>query len=355
MNSCADQIDKKLVELIFDAAEHPVRWKSVISYIMGATNAPAAMITLRDKKTCQIIDDNALVNEFQSPLIDGFPIPVAQYYLRELRRNDPWAEAQRAHFPTRPQAMSEICAPEDYPDHVFFRWLGELGICDTVAVAIDQSDTHWTALNVFVPTHDESVRMRALSLLNTHLSVLKNGWKNSQQLIRSSQANEAILEQLTDFGIPACVLDARATVLRNNEAFEHLATTGLVVIAPANRGLSVAYQSEFQGLDGSLTKKIARHEASDENVSLLGRPFDLDPLYQGSDWQDWLVTIRISEARNETKRGRPLDLTCLEPREAQFFELKNSGSSTIGAGSAVGLRRTQSFTIWATIRRKLGI
>jgi len=109
-------IDKRFISLCFDAVAQPSKWKRVLEHMMQMTGSPAAMITLRDASTCQIVDDQALIDQFHSPLICGFREEAVKYYLGSLSTIDPWAEAQTSNRPYRPVLMSNICMAEDLYD-----------------------------------------------------------------------------------------------------------------------------------------------------------------------------------------------------------------------------------------------
>ena len=119
-------MDSNLVNLAIDAIRTPEQWQRVLQHIMAVTGAPAAMITLRDSATCQIVNDDALEREYHSPMISGFPPHAVTFYLNELRTIDPWAVAQRMHPPFIPVAMSQICPPGTIQDTRFFSWLAGL-------------------------------------------------------------------------------------------------------------------------------------------------------------------------------------------------------------------------------------
>ena len=84
------------------AIREPDAWADVLDHIVENTGAAAAIITLRDKKTCQIVNDRDLEQAYHSPLICGFPMEAVVYYLTELRTIDPWAEFQRSHYLSLP-------------------------------------------------------------------------------------------------------------------------------------------------------------------------------------------------------------------------------------------------------------
>lgn len=355
MNELSGQIDDVLVELATGAISNPDHWGRVIHHMMITTGAPAAMITLRDAQTCQIVDDDAFVQEFHSPLICGFSAPLAEFYLQELRSSDPWADAQRGHFPTRPQVMSEICAPSDFPEEALFKWLGELGICDTVAVAIDQMQSHWTALNIFVPVNDENVRSKAVRMLEAHLPILKNSWKGSQELIHSRQLSQAILEQLAALEYASCIVSSDGKVLTRNTAFDEVLSDDAVAILSPGRTLSLPGGTEFHGLNEQTVARISSNRASDLHFIVNATPFDVDPMFKGRKEVNWLLTIR-SEANGISRSIlSTLDYSQLDEREAQLTRLIIDGQKVKDAGAVVGLGRSQTFKLWADVKHKLGV
>ena len=145
------ELDANLVKLAFQAIRTPQKWQNLLQHIIDVTPAHAAIITLRDKKTCQIVNDDALEQEYHSPLIQGFSLEAVTYYLEELRTIDPWAAAQIHHYPHRPTVMSKVIVPRDTKDRRFFDWLEMGGLKDTIAFELDRMPGNWTAINLFMP------------------------------------------------------------------------------------------------------------------------------------------------------------------------------------------------------------
>ena len=157
------QFDPKLPAKLMAAVRDFSSWQGVLQHLRYATDAKAAMITLRDKKTCQIVNDIALERTFHSPLVCGFSIESAAYYLQKLRTIDPWAEAQRHHYPFRPTLMSAVCNPSDMPKNEFFKWLDDLGYHETVVFELNRMEGHWSALNLTMVALYIEMRRKSLS------------------------------------------------------------------------------------------------------------------------------------------------------------------------------------------------
>ena len=132
------KIDPKLATKAMVAIRDLSGWQDVLQHMMLSTGAKAAMITLRDAKTCQIVNDVALETTFHSPLVCGFTMESAAYYLQQLRTIDPWAEAQRQHYPFQPTLMSTVCDPASMPENKFFEWLSTLGCRETVVFELSR-------------------------------------------------------------------------------------------------------------------------------------------------------------------------------------------------------------------------
>lgn len=308
-------LDEKFVSLCFDAVRSPDRWERVLTYMMMVTGSPAAMITLRENSTCQIVIDKALIERFHSPLICGFPPPVVEYYLLELRTIDPWAEAQIANRPHRPVLMSNVCDPDTVSDRRFFIWLESLGIADTVACEIGNFPGYWTACNIFVPADRSDIGGDALSFLSTHQSILKSAWRASQDSIQSEQSGYAVLAELSNLELPACIMSDRGSLLLSNDAFEKLLTSGAAKVSGAERILKVADTANVVGNADDLPKGLFSLPVDNlGDLIVSARSFDLDPLYPDRRKRSWLLTFRT-----KTALGNPIylrhDLSKLSHRQ----------------------------------------
>ena len=135
---------------LINAIQDPQKWGDVLDHIMDTTGAKAALITLRDKETCQIVNDVDLEAKFHSPLIRGFSQEAIIHYLTNLRTIDPWAEFQRSNYPLRPVQMSKVCPTETIADTRFFDWLRGEGFQDTIVFELDRMAGYWTAMNLFL-------------------------------------------------------------------------------------------------------------------------------------------------------------------------------------------------------------
>ncbi|MDO6732837.1 hypothetical protein Q4577_22740 [Marinovum sp. 2_MG-2023] len=346
-------LDSELVRLVFQAVRNPEKWQQVLQHVIGVTPAKAAIITLRDRKTCQIVNDDALEREYHSPLIQGFPLEAVVYYLEELRTIDPWAAAQVSHHPHLPTIMSTICHPAEASDRLFFDWLEAGGLRDTVAFELDRFPGHWTAINLFLEHYDTDDSKTLLDYCNTHASVLREAWQSSQHVIRCRQAGQAALNSLSDSAVPTCIVTHSGDLYLSNDAFQDLQAQGVVRFSGPSRRVSLAHNVEITGSQAQLMPDMPRHEATDSTVAVQASPFEIDPLYKEKKERYWLLRFQLGNGRYRETTSYALGL--LTVQERQIFDAICAGDSVQAAGQKIGIQRSRAFDVWANVKSKLGI
>lgn len=347
------QLDAQLVRLALQAVRFPDKWQKLLQHIMAVTPAKAAIITLRDRKTCQIVNDDALEREYHSPLIQGFPLEAVTYYLEELRTIDPWAEAQIAHHPHRPTIMSRICHPAKAKDRRFFNWLETGGLRDTVAFELDRVPGHWTAMNLFIENYDSDEGVALLEYCNIHFELLSDAWRSSQYVIRCQQTGQAALNSLSDNAVPACIISHTGEVFLANEVFEALKERGAVRRSGPLARLSLCQNMSIYGTRASEVPDLPRHDAIEALISVHASPFEIDPMYRSKKDSYWLLRFQTSTLpKRETVA---YDLGCLTPQERQLFDAISAGNSVQEAGKLIGIQRSRAFDVWNQVKVKLGI
>ena len=309
------------------------------------------MITLRDAKTCQIVDDVALETTFHSPMICGFTMESAAYYLQELRTIDPWADAQRQHYPFRPTLMSTICSPATMPDNKFFRWLTDLGFHETVVFELNRMAGHWSALNLFFKEPQGAQAEAAKNYLALHCDLLKEAWLASQEFTHNKQSRQISLEQI---GTPACVVNQDFEVLASNRNFGHLMANGVVAMFGPKKRLSVEHSIMFTG-NPEISSGVRRHEAEINDYQAFMASFDPDPLHEGKREGHQLIIFRSSSERRNHQEFTEFELKNLTPQEKKMLAAVQHGLSIRDAGDAIGIKRSRAFEVWGSIKSKLSI
>ena len=349
------QLDGKLFELVLKAIRNPERWDRVLQHILAVTDAKAGIITLRDRKTCQIVNDNALEEKYHSPLIQGFNFEAVAYYLEKLVAIDPWAAAQRTHYPHRPMLMSSICPVGSVKDTRFFDWLAEAGMRDTVVFELDRSPGFWTACNLFLEGNDADAANRLLQYCNVHFKHIADAWKASQDLVRLQQSGKAALDKLGSFAIPACVVGPAGEVFRSNDLFETLLETGCVRLSGPEGRLSVCKDAVWFASDTDVEDGILRHGDCEMALKVSIEAFEPDPLYRDKREPLWLFTFGGEAAGQRSDHRMVLELDSLSDQERDFADAIRDGLDVKEAGAAIGVKRARAFTIWKSIRETLGI
>jgi hypothetical protein len=349
------EFDTKLISLLMKAIRSPEKWDRVLKHILATTDAQAAIITLRDRVTCQIVNDVSLEEKYHSPLIQGFEYDAVAYYLTELRTIDPWADAQRTHHPHHPTLMSGICPIASVTETRFFDWLARIGMRDTVVFEFKRSPGFWSACKLLLEGKDPAAAARLMDYANTHFQHISDAWTASQDLIRCQQSGQAALEQLGKLQIPACVAGTSGEVMRTNAAFESLFENDAVRLSGPFRRLSLANNSHWIDDTMGFDKCVAYHGYVDEPAEVAVEPFEPDPLYRDKREQLWLLTFGFSAAARKQDQLITFDRQKLSDQEDAFFVELTGGAEVIEAGENIGVARTRSFELWAAIREKLNI
>lgn len=349
------QLDRELVKLAFQAVRFPERWQQLLQHIIDITPAKAAIITLRDKATCQIVNDDVLEREFHSPLIQGFPLEAVVYYIEELRTIDPWAKAQIHHHPHRPTIMSTICHPDDADDRRFFDWLAQGGLRDTIAFELDRVPGHWTAINLFLADHDPQQSAVLKNFCDVHFDLLSEAWRASQHVIKCQQSGQAALNYLSSKSVPACIVAPSGEVFLANEAFQSLSGRGIAKTSTPSGRLSLCGDAQISDAVAASSIRLLRHDAVEFEVHVSASPFEPDPLYENKKERYWLLRFHetVDKKLDQVNLAYPLDL--LTPQERELFDAVSLGASVQDAGKMIGIRRSRAFDVWSEIKIKLGI
>ena len=344
--------DKVLPLKLMDAIQDPEKWGDVLDMIMRMTGAKAAIITLRDKQTCQIVNDVELEQKFHSPLIRGFSTDAIIHYLTNLRTIDPWAEFQRTCYPYRPVQMSRLCPQDSVADQRFFEWLKSVGFEDTIVFEMDRMAGYWTAMNLFLETPTAPEARKAMDFANEYYDLIRNAWMSSQMLARARQSSTALMHRAADAGSATCIVGANGELLESNDLFEDVMKTGSVRVSGSKRKLSFANNVTIVGLKRWEQHDFQRHAVDAEPLVLLASPLDPDPIFAGKREKHWLLTCTAAGA---TVTGPQSVLDSLTRQERDLYREIANGKSVEEAGRTIHLKRSRSFEVWGAVKGKLGI
>ena len=347
-------MDGHLVKLCLSAVRDADKWRRVLEHIMHETGSPAAIITLREKRTCFIVNDDALEADHHSPLICGFPPGQVEFYLNSLRTVDPWAEAQQTNYPFQPTLMSEICNPKLVEDQRFFDWLNSFGIYDSIAFELDRTKGFWTALNVFSFEQGSSNNQNMIDYLNAHYSMLQEAWRSTMDTTKVRQSAQATLDHLAALSIPACIMSSDLKVSQNNKLFEHLIERKIVKVSAQSGRLGTSDCVSAIGSATEIGRKVETFIGSNEPHKMSASTFVSDPMYQEKKEKYWLVTFQ-SAKRQHQQPTSAMELAGLSKQERALYEQLISGTHILPAGQALGIGRSRTYQVWDSIREKLGV
>ena len=341
---------------LMDAVQDPRKWDEVLDLIMTISGAKGAIITLRDKQTCQIVNDVELEQKFHSPLIRGFSTEAIIYYLTELRTIDPWAQFQTTYHPHRPIQMSRVCPQEKIADRRFFDWLKSVGFEDTIVFELDRMPGYWTALNLFFDSASAPETKWAMSFCNDHFDLLRKAWIASQTLSRTRQSTTTLLERAAVAGAPTCIVGANGEFLESNSLFRELLRSDAIRLSGKKKKLSFAEGVTVLGLDRWAQHGFIRHSANCPSFVLMSYAFDVDPLFAGKREHHWVLTgARLTVDREAEQRAFDPGTDALTRQERALFNAVASGMSLREAGQSIKLQRSRTFEVWASVKEKLGI
>ncbi len=350
-----NELDGALVKLAFQAVRSPQQWQKLLKHLIDVTPASAAIITLRDKKTCQIVNDNALEQEYHSPLIQGFSLEAVTYYLEELRTIDPWAKAQIRHYPHRPTVMSKVMDPRTADDRRFFDWLEMGGLRDTIAFELERMPGHWTAINFFMSEIDTPETETLLSYCNVHFEILREAWQSSQHVLRCQQSGMTALNHLSKHDVPACILTPSGEIFQKNAAFQNLIGSGITKISQPSGRLSLCLNADLRISESGYDVAISRHGHVEQDVTVSAVPFEPDPLYSQKKEQHWLLRFETGNSPSIQMDSVGYPLEHLTHQERKLFDVVSKGAGVQEGGQLIGIQRSRTFEVWAQVKGKLGI
>ena len=341
---------------LLGAVQDPAKWGDVLELIMKMTGAKAAIITLRDKQTCQIVNDVELERRFHSPLIRGFSQDAIIHYLTSLRTIDPWAAFQRSYYPHHPVQMSRVCPQDSVPDTRFFDWLAALGMTDTIVFELDRMAGYWTAINLFLDHPDSPAARRVMDFAQENQELIRNAWVASQAMSQMRQSKAALLDRAAMAGAATCIVDANGELRDCNAPFRDLMETDAIRLSGRQRKLSFGDKVRVVGLDRWEQHGFVRHSCDAEPLVLLATPLDPDPIFAGKRENHWVLTAGHGSSLSAGHTGEAAPaLASLSRQERDLYQQIATGLSVAQAGESIGLKRSRSFEVWAQVKTKLGI
>jgi hypothetical protein len=352
----AETMHSELSLKLINAIQDPQNWSDVLDWIIKFTGAKAAIITLRDKENCQIINDVDLEANFHSPLIRGFSHEAIVHYMTNLRTIDPWASFQKTYYPHHPVQMSKVCPTDTIKETRFFDWLSSEGFEDTIVFELDRMAGYWTAINLFLETPIGKEAEQVLAFANANYELLRSSWQTSQKMAGARQANKALLERAASGGAPVCLVGANGEMIECNELFRELLETDAVRLSGIKQKLSFAHAISVHGLDRWEQHEFLGHVSDADPLLLLASPVDPDPLFADRREQLWLLTCSNKRAAQVSPSiAASFNLDALTRQERTLYENIAAGQSVAEAGSTIGLKRSRAFEVWSSVKEKLGI
>lgn len=351
-------LNGRLVSEVVAAIDDEGGWKRVLGVILDLTGAKAAIITLRENRTCQIVDDAQLQQEHHSPFVEGFELERVAYYIYNLRQKDVWADAQISHRPFIPTRMSTLVSSEEFGQTELGQWCFEQGINDTIVVQIGQASGYWTGLNVFFDASDPGCAEEILTLLNDHLALLRSAWKTGRDVVRTRQTGHGLLAFLSEQGIAACLLDHAGAMTAGNEKFRELRQNEVVKVSVPSNRITLSDNIERKGMSPTISALIGVHdgEGGDPPYRIMVRPIPTDPLYEGIREPELMLLLEPVEGDDsELPHRLGPRLSALTEQERDIFDAVARGLSIPDAGVAIGVKRSRAFEIWGSAKEKLGL
>ena len=357
MNIGNEEFETKAFSIkLMDAIQDPRKWSDVLDSIMHMTGIKAAIITLRDKQNCQIVNDVELEQKFHSPLIRGFSTEAIVHYLTNLRTIDPWAEFQRTNYPYRPVQMSRVCPQDSVPDRRFLDWLEDVGFQDTIVFELDRMSGYWTAINLFLETPTAPEAQRAMQFANEYYDLIRNAWVASQNLATTRQSSSALLDRAAGAGSPICIVGANGELKDCNGLFLEVIETDAIRLSGSNRKLSFGRSVTVFGLDRWEQHDFLKHDTDATSLMLLASPIDPDPMFAEKRENLWLLTCANRRTTDvAARRDTGIDLDALTRQERELYDAIANGRSVEQAGAAIRLKRSRTFEVWSSVKDKLGI
>ncbi len=227
-----DGLAAELMTALSRAVLDPEGWDSALQSLCNYCGASKALISRRALKGAHIVIPTQVQNEWQSPLIHGFSRHEIETFLDQFAASDPWNQVEAQNFPYTPYALSRFLPVKLLQQTPFWTWLEPQGLVDSVVAVVDQDDSGWTALNLYLDADQARQSARVIQRLTEVLPDLSKMWTAGRDVFIARSDYwpiPSIVEHMSD---PCIVVDLGHIVSSLNEAASTLSDAGVLRAKP---------------------------------------------------------------------------------------------------------------------------
>ncbi len=346
-----DGVAADLVTALSRTVLDPTGWDTALRSLCDYCGASKALISRRALKGAEIIIPTQIQNEWQSPLIHGFSPQEVETFLTQFASSDPWNQIEAQNFPYMPYALSRFLPQKKLQETSFWSWLEPQGLVDSVVAVVDQDDTGWTALNLYLDAQQARESAQVIERLSEVLPDVSKVWTAGREVFVARSDNwpiPSIVEHMAD---PCIVVDLNYVVSSLNEAASNLSDLGVVRATPGDL-LELPRQ-----WTPCLPKKLAAVAClplSDEVHNW--QPFVAKEvqLEHSSGEKNGYRIIFILKKQNLAKSVPDWERSDLNEREKLLVRLLAEGGRVKDGAALFGISVRANADIWKSARVKLG-
>ena len=339
-----------LSQSLLSAISHPARWKDTLADICAYLDVPAALISLRDRRTAAILRSEWAGKTSKGPLVHGFDRAAISDYLAQVAASNPWIDVAREIHPHRPYPMSRYLPPARLRGTPFGRWIEGQGITDSVICEIADAGHQWSALSFYFDAARTDTD-RLIARLEAILPDLRAAWQASVRLQAAELGREALSGVLASLPMPAAVVCHDGFVRAiNAKATALLADLGATVRPGLRLALPEDTRLERDG-EASLPE-VALTVPGPSGLRASVRPVLKAELMTGAPHDLSLVTFTLGPAPSD----RPIwQDPALTDREATLVRHVAQGLLFREAQHEMGVSYPRVMQLWKSARVKLGL
>ncbi|WP_299924537.1 hypothetical protein [uncultured Pelagimonas sp.] len=346
-----DALAAELVTALSRTVLDPKCWDAALHSLCEYCGASKALISRRTLRGAQIVIPTTLQNEWQSPLIYGFSRQEVETFLAQFASTDPWNQIEAQNFPFTPYELSRFLPLKKLQETMFWGWLEPQGLVDSIVAVVDQDDTGWTALNLYLDAEQARNSDQIIHRLSEVLSDLKEVWTAGRDVFIARSDYwpiPSIVEHMSD---PCIVVDLKHVVSTLNAAATHLTEAGVLQAIP---GETLALPQQWSPYLPKELTSLAGFSASDEAEKwqpFVAKDVRLEHLSGESNGYRILFIMRKQDV---VKAAPDWEHSNLNEREKLLVRLLAHGGKVKDGAELFGISVRANADIWKSASVKLG-
>lgn len=326
-------------------------WDDALRALCVYCGASKALISRRTRKGAEIVVPTSVQNEWQSPLIHGFSSHEIESFLTQFAATDPWNQIEAQHFPYTPYAIGRFLPLSQLKKTRFWTWLEPQGLVESVVAVVDQDDTGWTALNLYLTEEQARETDQVIQNLSEVLADVRGMWTAGRDVFvaRSDyRPIPSIVEYMSD---PCIVADLKAVVSDVNTAASELSRAGLLTATPGEKLALPKQWERFLPSDLTELAHLATSEDADQWQPVVAKDVRLEHLSGESKGYRIFFIVR---KQGSSPAIPDWDHSALNEREKMLVEHLARGGKVKDGAKLFGVSVRANADIWKSASVKLG-